>query len=147
MAFAMLSAGDIAGAFPMPSAPLALSRKIATASHFGLCMSATDRKIEELKITLPQRPPPAANYDPFVVTGKYVYVSGQLPMMDGRIQFTGKVQLLMHSSSRFAQHKPHRMRVVRRCERMLLRVGSMLPHTPLPAAVELNIASSRSEPI
>jgi hypothetical protein len=71
---------------------LNLRRRSAASSMPALRMAgATDRKLQELGISLPQRPPPAANYDPYVVSGKYVYVSGQLPMVDGQIAFTGKV--------------------------------------------------------
>mmetsp|Transcript_18855 Transcript_18855/g.45309 ORF Transcript_18855/g.45309 Transcript_18855/m.45309 type:complete len:158 (-) Transcript_18855:29-502(-) len=33
--------------------------------------------------------PPAANYCPFVKTGNLVFISGQLPMKNGEIQFKG----------------------------------------------------------
>ena len=35
--------------------------------------------------------PPVAAYVPAVRTGNYVYVSGQLPMVDGKLPATGKV--------------------------------------------------------
>ena len=35
--------------------------------------------------------PPLAAYVPAVRTGAYVYTSGQLPMVDGALQMTGKV--------------------------------------------------------
>jgi enamine deaminase RidA (YjgF/YER057c/UK114 family) len=37
-----------------------------------------DARLTELGITLPQAPPPAANYVPYVVTGAHVHISGQI---------------------------------------------------------------------
>jgi enamine deaminase RidA (YjgF/YER057c/UK114 family) len=41
-------------------------------------MHDIDRRLAELGITLPDAPPPAANYVPFVVSGALVHVSGQI---------------------------------------------------------------------
>jgi enamine deaminase RidA (YjgF/YER057c/UK114 family) len=48
-------------------------------------------KLAELGLTLPAVTPPAAMYQPAVQSGKYVYVSGQVPIADGRLLATGKV--------------------------------------------------------
>ena len=50
-----------------------------------------DAKLAELGITLPTPTVPAANYVPFVVSGNTVYVSGQLPMVDGALIHVGTV--------------------------------------------------------
>lgn len=50
-----------------------------------------EARLAELGITLPSPPAPVANYVPFVVTGNLVVVSGQVPAVDGRIAWTGKV--------------------------------------------------------
>jgi enamine deaminase RidA (YjgF/YER057c/UK114 family) len=42
-------------------------------------------------LTLPQVVPPVAAYVPAVQSGNHVYVSGQLPMVDGKLPQTGKV--------------------------------------------------------
>ncbi len=47
--------------------------------------------LNKLGITLPEAAAPAANYVPFVKTGNQLFVSGQLPMLDGKIAKTGKV--------------------------------------------------------
>ena len=53
-------------------------------------MSAIEKKLTELGVTLPTAPAPAANYVPFVRSGNMVYVSGQVSMgPDGFI--TGKL--------------------------------------------------------
>jgi enamine deaminase RidA (YjgF/YER057c/UK114 family) len=54
-------------------------------------MGPFDNAIERLGITLPPAPKPVASYVPFVRTGNLVYISGQLPSKDGKVQFTGKV--------------------------------------------------------
>jgi enamine deaminase RidA (YjgF/YER057c/UK114 family) len=48
-------------------------------------------KLAELGLTLPQMVPPLASYVPAVQSGNYVYVSGQLPMVDGKLPYVGKV--------------------------------------------------------
>ena len=40
---------------------------------------------------LPSPPTPAGSYVPAVRTGKLLYISGQIPMEDGKVVFTGKV--------------------------------------------------------
>jgi enamine deaminase RidA (YjgF/YER057c/UK114 family) len=44
-----------------------------------------------LHITLPVPQPPVATYVPYVRSGNLVIVSGQLPMRDGRLGWTGKL--------------------------------------------------------
>ncbi|HEU4348214.1 MAG TPA: RidA family protein [Actinoplanes sp.] len=48
-------------------------------------------RLAELGLTLPQVVPPVAAYVPAVQTGNYVYVSGQVPMVEGKLAQTGKV--------------------------------------------------------
>jgi len=48
-------------------------------------------RLAELGISLPQVVPPLAAYLPAVQTGNHVYVSGQLPMVEGKLTQTGKV--------------------------------------------------------
>lgn len=50
-----------------------------------------EAKLKELNITLPTPAAPIANYVAFNVTGNLVIVSGQIPLQDGKIAFTGKV--------------------------------------------------------
>ncbi len=50
-----------------------------------------EAKLAELGITLPRPMAPIANYVPYVVTGNLVYVSGQVPAVDGKVAVTGKV--------------------------------------------------------
>jgi enamine deaminase RidA (YjgF/YER057c/UK114 family) len=48
-------------------------------------------RLAELGLTLPTVVPPLAAYVPAVQSGSYVYVSGQLPMVEGKLPLTGKV--------------------------------------------------------
>ena len=48
-------------------------------------------RLAELGLTLPEVVRPLAAYVPAVRTGNHVYVSGQLPMVNGELPATGKV--------------------------------------------------------
>lgn len=50
-----------------------------------------EARLQALGITLPTPAAPIANYVPFVVSGKLVVISGQIPLRDGVVAFTGKV--------------------------------------------------------
>ena len=50
-----------------------------------------EEKLESLGILLPTPPKPAGSYIPVVRTGNLVFVSGQIPMKDGLVQFKGQV--------------------------------------------------------
>ena len=50
-----------------------------------------DDKLKELDIQIPIPPSPAGSYIPVVTTGNLAFVSGQIPMREGKIIFEGKV--------------------------------------------------------
>ena len=54
-------------------------------------MSGPEERLAELGLTLPGVAKPVAAYVPAVRSGAYVYTSGQLPMVDGKLAATGKV--------------------------------------------------------
>jgi enamine deaminase RidA (YjgF/YER057c/UK114 family) len=54
-------------------------------------MTAPSERLAELGLTLPPVAAPQAAYVPAIRTGNYVYVSGQLPIVDGKLQAVGKV--------------------------------------------------------
>ncbi len=50
-----------------------------------------EARLKTLGIVLPIPGKPAANYVPFVVTGKLLFLSGQVPMTTEGVKFVGKV--------------------------------------------------------
>ncbi|SDN06453.1 RidA family protein [Actinacidiphila guanduensis] len=48
-------------------------------------------RLAELGLVLPDVVPPLAAYQPAVRSGAYVFTSGQLPIVDGKLAETGKV--------------------------------------------------------
>ncbi|MER7702155.1 RidA family protein [Kitasatospora sp. NPDC097605] len=54
-------------------------------------MSKVEEKLAELGLTLPPVAAPVAAYVPALRTGEFVFTSGQLPMVGGKLPHTGKV--------------------------------------------------------
>ena len=50
-----------------------------------------DARLAELGHDLPEAMAPIANYVPFVLSGSLVFISGQLPLKDGKLLYAGKV--------------------------------------------------------
>ena len=50
-----------------------------------------ENKLKELDIEIPTPPNPAGSYIPVVKTGNLAFVSGQIPMKNGKVVFEGKV--------------------------------------------------------
>lgn len=50
-----------------------------------------DARLAELGIELPQTNPPVANYVPYVISGSLVFVSGQIPQLNGERPYLGQV--------------------------------------------------------
>jgi enamine deaminase RidA (YjgF/YER057c/UK114 family) len=48
-------------------------------------------RLAQMGISLPVPPKPAGSYIPVVVSGNLAFVSGQIPMQDGKVVFTGRV--------------------------------------------------------
>src|SRR5256886_1142527 len=57
----------------------------------GKAMSGATERLAALGLTLPPVTAPVAAYVPAVRTGAFVYVSGQVPVVDGKLAGTGKV--------------------------------------------------------
>lgn len=54
-------------------------------------MTGPAERLAELGLTLPPVTAPVAAYVPAVRTGAFVYVSGQVPIVDGKLSAVGKV--------------------------------------------------------
>lgn len=54
-------------------------------------MSIVEARLAAAGHTLPEATTPLAAYVPAVLSGRYVYTSGQLPVVDGELIATGKV--------------------------------------------------------
>lgn len=54
-------------------------------------MSTVDARIAAAGLTLPTAASPIANYVPAVRSGKLLFISGQLPLKDGKVAFEGHV--------------------------------------------------------
>ena len=50
-----------------------------------------EARLAELGVVLPEAAKPIANYVPAVITGNLLFVSGQVPVREGRIAYTGKL--------------------------------------------------------
>lgn len=48
-------------------------------------MRVQDR-LKKLQLTLPKTSAPIANYVPFVVSGKHIFISGQVPLVEGSVE-------------------------------------------------------------
>ena len=54
-------------------------------------MHVFEKNIKELGITIPDLPVALANYVPYRIVDNIMYVSGQAPIKDGKMQYIGKV--------------------------------------------------------
>lgn len=50
-----------------------------------------EERLQTLGVNLPAPPTPAGAYIPAVKTGNLLYISGQIPIEDGKVIYTGKV--------------------------------------------------------
>ena len=51
----------------------------------------SDQRLKELNIELDDASVPAGSYVPYVITNNLVFISGQLPFIDGKLTIKGKV--------------------------------------------------------
>lgn len=50
-----------------------------------------EKRLQELGIELPPAPAPVASYVPFVVAGNLVFISGQVPIVNGEVKHAGRI--------------------------------------------------------
>ena len=54
-------------------------------------MGRAEDRLLELGIKIPESPAPLGSYKPASVTGNLIFISGQLPLSDGKLKHQGKV--------------------------------------------------------
>jgi enamine deaminase RidA (YjgF/YER057c/UK114 family) len=54
-------------------------------------MSKYEEALEKLGLAIPEPSVPVAQYVPYVISGKLVFISGQIPVQGGEIGFVGKL--------------------------------------------------------
>ncbi len=57
----------------------------------GSEISKVEERLDDLGLSLPEAAAPVANYVPYTISGNLIFVSGQLPMKNGKLLFTGRV--------------------------------------------------------
>lgn len=57
----------------------------------AIMTSTVEQTLASMGLELPAIAVPLAAYTPAVASGSYVYTSGQLPLVDGKLSMTGKV--------------------------------------------------------
>jgi len=50
-----------------------------------------EARLKDLGITLPAPPAPVASYVPFTIAPPLVFISGQIPLEDGKVTFIGRI--------------------------------------------------------
>jgi enamine deaminase RidA (YjgF/YER057c/UK114 family) len=53
--------------------------------------SAIERRLAAQGVDLPDAPAPAANYVPYTISGKLLFVAGQMPLRQGEVAISGRV--------------------------------------------------------
>lgn len=54
-------------------------------------MTDIKARLQELGFELPQVAPPAANYIPYMISGSHIFISGQIPFLNGEQMHIGRV--------------------------------------------------------
>ncbi len=54
-------------------------------------MARVEERLRELGIKIPSPPTPQGAYQPAVISGNLIFVSGQLPIKEGKLLYKGKV--------------------------------------------------------
>ena len=50
-----------------------------------------EKHLKKLGIVIPDAPAPLANYKPYSISGKQIFISGQLPIKNNKLKFIGKL--------------------------------------------------------
>ena len=58
-----------------------------------------EENLRKHNITIPKANKPVANYRPYVKTDNLIFISGQIPIADGNMLYTGKIKKEIELSS------------------------------------------------
>ena len=58
-----------------------------------------EENLRKYNITIPKANKPVANYSPYVKTDNLIFISGQIPIADGNMLYTGKIKKEIELSS------------------------------------------------
>jgi enamine deaminase RidA (YjgF/YER057c/UK114 family) len=59
-------------------------------------MPIIESRLKELGVVLPAPPAPVASYVPYTISSNLVFISGQIPILDGAVKHVGKLGVDMH---------------------------------------------------
>lgn len=54
-------------------------------------MMTPEQRLHSLGLTLPAPPRPAGNYQPWMIAGHFLFLSGQFPIENGQLRYCGRV--------------------------------------------------------
>ena len=52
---------------------------------------SVEQRLKDLGLTLPTPPNPAGNYQPWILSGSLLFLSGQFPIENGALRYTGRI--------------------------------------------------------
>jgi len=61
-----------------------------------------EERLKELGIELPSPPPSAGNYEPWILAGNLLFISGQFPIENGQPRYTGPVGTMLTEKQGYA---------------------------------------------
>ena len=53
--------------------------------------NAIEERLEKIGVVLPDAPPPQGSYAPWIMTGNLVFLAGQIPLVNGKLEYKGIV--------------------------------------------------------
>ena len=96
-----------------------------------------EENLRKYNITIPKANKPVANYSPYVKTENLLFISGQIPIVDGKMLFTGKVnkdieipsavkaaELCMLNSFAILKDAIQNLNLVRKCVKINVFINS-----------------------
>ena len=83
-----------------------------------------EENLRKYNITIPKANKPVANYSPYVKTENLLFISGQIPIVDGKMLFTGKVNKDVEMPSAVKDAIQNNLNLVRKCVKINVFINS-----------------------